>query len=166
VTELGALSVQVAIRVPDYVVNDSVQVVFGDTLGNPIYTDGGHQILGYPVDSVTDKAELLSPAASGLKWMGFEANPVISVADTTSDTITYRVFFRLYGLNEHLLDSAGVFALFGSQAGTLEFKVTEWKPVVIPTLTEWGLIIFAVLLSAWMAWMFLRRRRRVTVSTP
>ena len=36
----------------------------------------------------------------------------------------------------------------------------------IPTLTEWGLIIFAVLLSAWMAWMFLRRRRRVTVSTP
>jgi len=36
----------------------------------------------------------------------------------------------------------------------------------IPTLTEWGLIIFAVLLSAWMAWMFLRRRRRVTVSIP
>ena len=37
------------------------------------------------------------------------------------------------------------------------------KPDRIPTLTEWGLIIFCVLLFGWMAWVIVRRRRRVTV---
>jgi hypothetical protein len=30
----------------------------------------------------------------------------------------------------------------------------------IPTLTEWGLIIFGVLLAMWMAWIIARRKRR------
>jgi hypothetical protein len=34
----------------------------------------------------------------------------------------------------------------------------------IPTLTEWGMIIFCVLLFGWMAWVIVRRRRRATVS--
>ena len=33
----------------------------------------------------------------------------------------------------------------------------------IPTLTEWGMIIFCVLLFGWMAWVIVRRRRKVTV---
>jgi len=33
---------------------------------------------------------------------------------------------------------------------------------IIPTLTEWGMIIFCVLLFGWMAWVIVRRRRRVT----
>jgi len=33
----------------------------------------------------------------------------------------------------------------------------------IPTLTEWGMIIFCVLLFGWMTWVVVRRRRRVTV---
>ncbi len=33
----------------------------------------------------------------------------------------------------------------------------------IPSLTEWGMIIFCVLLFGWMAWVVVRRRRRVTV---
>ncbi len=31
--------------------------------------------------------------------------------------------------------------------------------VLIPTLTEWGMIIFCVLLFGWMAWVIVRRRR-------
>ncbi len=38
-------------------------------------------------------------------------------------------------------------------------------PPVIPTLTEWGMIIFCVLMFAWMAWVIVRRRKRVTVGT-
>jgi len=34
--------------------------------------------------------------------------------------------------------------------------------VPIPTLTEWGLIIFCALLFGWMAWMVVRRKRTVT----
>jgi len=37
-------------------------------------------------------------------------------------------------------------------------------PTPIPTLTEWGMIIFCVLLFGWMAWVIVRRRRRVTAS--
>ncbi len=36
-----------------------------------------------------------------------------------------------------------------------------WVPP-IPTLTEWGMIIFCVLLFGWMAWVIVRRRKRVT----
>lgn len=32
-------------------------------------------------------------------------------------------------------------------------------PDTIPTLGEWGLIIFSVLLVGWMAWVIVRRRR-------
>ncbi len=32
----------------------------------------------------------------------------------------------------------------------------------IPTLTEWGMIIFCLLLFGWMAWVIVRRGRRVT----
>jgi hypothetical protein len=34
----------------------------------------------------------------------------------------------------------------------------------IPTLTEWGMIIFGVLLFGWMAWVIVRRRRKATIS--
>ncbi|HWR83525.1 MAG TPA: hypothetical protein VN285_09495 [Candidatus Deferrimicrobium sp.] len=33
----------------------------------------------------------------------------------------------------------------------------------IPTLTEWGMIIFCALLFGWMAWVIVQRRRRATV---
>ncbi len=33
----------------------------------------------------------------------------------------------------------------------------------IPTLTEWGMIIFCVLLFGWMAWVIVRRRKAVNV---
>jgi hypothetical protein len=33
----------------------------------------------------------------------------------------------------------------------------------VPTLTEWGFIIFTVLLLGWMAWVIMRRRRTVKV---
>jgi hypothetical protein len=36
------------------------------------------------------------------------------------------------------------------------------RPSAIPTLTEWGMIVFCVLLFGWMAWVIVRRRRRVT----
>jgi hypothetical protein len=36
-------------------------------------------------------------------------------------------------------------------------------PSGIPTLTEWGMIIFSVLLFGWMAWVIVRRRRKATI---
>jgi hypothetical protein len=47
--------------------------------------------------------------------------------------------------------------------GCIENATVVPCPYAIPTLTEWGLIIFSTLLFAWMAWMLVRRRRRATV---
>lgn len=33
----------------------------------------------------------------------------------------------------------------------------------IPTLSEWGMIIFGVALAGWMAWMVLRRKQKATI---
>lgn len=41
--------------------------------------------------------------------------------------------------------------------------VEIWRELPVPTLTEWGIIIFCVLLFGWMAWVVVRRRRRVTI---
>ncbi len=63
------------------------------------------------------------------------------------------------------------------ETGTCSFHLTEVNDsiytvagvcslrsgAVIPTLTEWGLIIFAVLLVGFMTWVVVRRRRRVTI---
>jgi hypothetical protein len=62
----------------------------------------------------------------------------------------------------------------GPAGGPADCEVTEtgcpFNPMIflvstvsaIPTLTEWGMIIFCVLLFGWMAWVIVRRRQRVT----
>jgi hypothetical protein len=41
-----------------------------------------------------------------------------------------------------------------------EITLSAGQLEAIPTLTEWGLIIFGVLLIGWMAWAVMRRKRR------
>lgn len=58
----------------------------------------------------------------------------------------------------------GCFALYdhptsGTHVANLVTAVHLVNNPKIPTLTEWGMIIFCVLLFAWMAWMVVRRRR-------
>jgi len=47
--------------------------------------------------------------------------------------------------------------------GCIENATVVVCPSVIPTLTEWGMIIFCVLLFAWMAWVIVRRRKAAKV---
>jgi hypothetical protein len=47
--------------------------------------------------------------------------------------------------------------------GCIENATVVACPWVIPTLTEWGMIIFCVLLFGWMAWVIVRRRKAVKV---
>lgn len=55
----------------------------------------------------------------------------------------------------------------GADLGTAWCLLTLEKaappPPMIPTLTEWGIIVFCVLLFGWMAWVVVRRRRKLTV---
>jgi hypothetical protein len=47
-------------------------------------------------------------------------------------------------------------------SGYFEHTCYETAPPPTPTLSEWGMIIFCVLLFGWMAWVIVRRRKRVT----
>ncbi len=43
-----------------------------------------------------------------------------------------------------------------------DFQTTfERTPGTIPTLTEWGAILFTLLLLGWMAWVLVRRRKSI-----
>ena len=42
---------------------------------------------------------------------------------------------------------------------------TKTQAASVPTLTEWGMIIFGVALAGWMAWMIFRRKQSLTVSS-
>jgi len=141
------LSLQVAVRVPDYVNKSSVSVLFSDTLGEAIYTNYGEQVLAYPVDSVADKAELSAPAPSGRMWVGFAANPVIAEVDTFAALEYYRIQFVVGDVAEEVLDTAGVFALFGSEADSTQYGLRicgESRPV--PMNKGWAIAILLLLL--------------------
>jgi hypothetical protein len=50
-------------------------------------------------------------------------------------------------------------------AGAIDYVQFQVSPSgSIPTLSEWGLIIFSILLLGWMAFMITRRRRRSQVT--
>ncbi|MEW5924707.1 MAG: hypothetical protein AB1746_12030 [Candidatus Zixiibacteriota bacterium] len=149
VNETGMLSLQVAVRVPDYVNNSSVSVLFTDTVGEAIYTNGGEQVVAVPVDSVTDKAQLCSPAPEGRKWVGFEANPVISTADTFSALEYYKVQFIVGDVAEEVLDTARVFALFGSEADSSRYAVIVCNDSrFIPISGGWAIAVILLFLLA------------------
>lgn len=51
------------------------------------------------------------------------------------------------------------------QHGEATFHASLIGPHIapIPTLTEWGMIIFCALLFAWMAWVLVQRRKRISM---
>ena len=51
----------------------------------------------------------------------------------------------------------------GSDIDCFTFNELQLCEERIPTLTEWGMIIFCVLLFGWMAWVVVRRRRAASV---
>lgn len=87
-------------------------------------------------------------------------SPVIIVSDTLSDwpipnmrhvAITNAYFEDINNPGDTVLE----YDLIGTEVTV--------SPAVIPTLTEWGMIIFCALLFAWMAWVLVRRRKRITI---
>ena len=75
-----------------------------------------------------------------------------------ADNMTYTAVTDVYFVNvDDPTDTVLMFPMAGT-VGTISHTQTT-----IPTLNEWGMIIFCVLLFGWMAWMVVRRKRSVTV---
>ena len=62
------------------------------------------------------------------------------------------------------LDGDGDLNLHNAASNEIVFAVSESPTSDIPTLTEWGMIIFCVLLFGWMAWMIVKRRKTATIN--
>jgi hypothetical protein len=72
----------------------------------------------------------------------------------------YNIMFAMAG------NPAGLYSFYTYDAVEDEyvrFVIPIGQVGVIPTLTEWGMIIFCALLLGWMAWVIVRRRKRVTI---
>ncbi len=90
---------------------------------------------------------LLGPSASGVDNMYDHANDDISAFLPTPDA------------SLDISTTAGPGDCIGHSFAAVSFPAERR----IPTLTEWGMIIFCVLLFGWMAWVIVRRRKRVTI---
>ena len=90
------------------------------------------------IDSVTKDTEFWLMNAHGDFSIPTysDADPTLRYLATAGDYVVY--------------DSLGNFLLSGNRT--------------IPTLSEWGMIIFCALLFGWMAWMVVRRRKTAEVS--
>jgi hypothetical protein len=79
----------------------------------------------------------------------------------TYDLVTTGSFVdgHIYGtfITQSVVDTSDVLVDY------FDHPPNEPPPSTIPTLTQWGIIIFCVLLFGWMAWVILRKRRRVTI---
>jgi hypothetical protein len=56
---------------------------------------------------------------------------------------------------------SGVIDIGGGGSDALVLKVSEVPGPAIPTLSEWGLIIFGVVLLGFISWVFIKRRKAV-----
>jgi len=114
-------------------------------------------------DDVEPFDQLLAPAGDGL----VEGSATICATQTSGDSL-FISFMGQWdlgpGVNLPFAEIANCdFDFFPLNDSMYVFTAncTVRTTEVIPTLTEWGLIIFGVLLAGWMAWVILRRKRRV-----
>jgi hypothetical protein len=70
---------------------------------------------------------------------------------SSNPTLKIRMYLGIGGLQPSLFTRSG-----------FDNVLVEWTPAgAIPTLTEWGLIIFGVVLLGFITWVFLKRRKAV-----
>jgi len=115
----------------------------------------GAQGEGITVDPVTATILLTGPMAriQGIPMAGDEAQPVEMFFALNEDGAPACQRFVVSQYSDGQADPDG--------GVTFEFRYTTESE--IPTLTEWGIIIFTVLLLGWMAWAIVRRRNKATV---
>jgi hypothetical protein len=128
-----------------------------DTIGTPYgaitMTDVYYAIHDeeLPMEALNDS--LWGPG-SGLTWNLIDEDTVLDYGDSLA-----------YDLPELELGDVLLvrYALEGEGMTSYEVLQRRQDPDDVPTLTEWGFIIFTVLLLGWMAWVIMRRRRTVKV---
>ncbi len=92
----------------------------------------------------------------------------------TPDPFIFGTLTRFHGnslTNEFLVDTGtGLSPIYANVPPAItgpdaiyQYIINTYLINSIPTLTEWGLIIFGMLLVGFMTWVFLRRRRAATI---
>jgi len=122
----------------------------------------GQQIFNedFFIDGVNRSGAVNGTVVVGNAWQGLLGPPgpgVNDVYDHANDDIS--VFLPIPDVSLAISTNNIISDCVGHSFAAISFPA-ECPP--IPTLTEWGLIIFCALLFGWMAWVIVRRRRRVT----
>ena len=113
------------------------------------------------IDGINRSGTISGTVAVGDAWQGLlgpSASGVANMYDHANDDISAFVTAPAVKLD---LNTIGIVELdcIGHSFAAVSFPAERR----IPTLTEWGMIIFCVLLFGWMAWVIVRRRKRVTI---
>ncbi len=136
-------------------------------VGQPIYTGDVHASFWLGSD-----AAFVTQVGGTVGWIDGPGPGTVTLeaydcegdlVDTYASTIQGVEWFQVSADTIHKV----IFFMGGDPAGSDVdcFTYDDLTPCEarIPTLTEWGMIIFCALLFGWMAWMIVRRRRTATV---
>jgi hypothetical protein len=88
-----------------------------------------------------------------------DSDSVLVTCDQTNSTGTVTITFWKGPVGDNVPLHSCTFHFTCDGDCNLTADITD----TVPTLTEWGFIIFTVLLLGWMAWMVVRRRQTVKV---
>ncbi len=137
----------------DDIDHDPSGLLFTHTLASTApYSADGDVMIGVNVSSSGDLVSLPLPLSGSFKSTGglSTGDYLIKHRSVESEPILYLQFAVIDESTAELI-----------RADTLSYSVESLLTGQIPTLTEWGLIIFGVLLAGWMGWIIIHRRKRV-----
>lgn len=87
----------------------SPNVLLTDSLGNPVLTSIGEEIILFENNSVASKIQAIAPAPPGYGWYGLQSNSLTPSASLGVDSMSFDIAFEWFDLPLGSQDSTGAF---------------------------------------------------------
>ncbi len=100
-------------------------VSFTDSLGNPVLTAVGEEIILAENNSVADKIQAISPAPPGYGWYGLQSNLLTPSASSDPDSVAFDIAFEWSDLPAGSQDSTGAFWMSDDKDDLYQELITD-----------------------------------------
>jgi hypothetical protein len=96
-----------------------------DSLGNPVFTSFGEEIILLENNSVTAKIQAISPAPPGYEWYGLQSNSITPSDSPNADSTYFDVAFEWTDLPPGSEDSTGAFWMSDDKDDLYQELITD-----------------------------------------
>lgn len=100
-------------------------VLFTDSLGNPVFTSFGEGIMLFEDNAVAAKIQGISPAPPGYEWYGLQSNPITPSDSPNPDSAYFDIAFDWTDLPPGSEDSTGAFWMSDDKDDLYQELITD-----------------------------------------